>query len=448
MAPLGSFGGYDLLEEIARGGMGIVYKARQIRANRTVALKMILAGQLASDEDVKRFETEASAAATLDHPNIVPVFEVGENEGRHFYSMGFVDGQSLSDLLRQGPLAPKEAARLMRQVAQAVEYAHSQGIIHRDLKPQNILLSRDGTPRVTDFGLAKQLTASGELTATGQILGTPSFMSPEQARGDGREIGPLSDVYSLGAVLYCLVTGRPPFQAADVIETLRQVVMQEPVSPRLLNAAVDRDLETITLKCLQKEPIIRYRTAAALAEDLGRFLKHEPIVARPIGTLERTWRWCRRNPPLAGLVALLGIASAGFAIATVSILHAQQQRTFAQVDSLLNADPNAVPTILENLKPFDSTVAPRLREISQQELTDGQRWRLNLALLPNDPNQVDYLRDRLLESPPAEFKVIRDGLWNYREKIADYFWTIAQDKGSNAERRFRAACALGKLQLR
>ncbi len=303
VAPLGRFGGYELLEEIARGGMGIVYKARQIKANRTVALKMILAGQFASEEDVKRFETEASAAATLDHPNIVPIFEVGEHEGRHFYSMGFIDGQSLSDVLREGPLAPKEAARLIRQVSQAVEYAHTQGIIHRDLKPQNILLSRDRSPRVTDFGLAKQLAGASELTATGQILGTPSFMSPEQARGDTPAIGPLSDVYSLGAVLYCLLTGRPPFQSANVIETLRQVVSQEPVSPRLLNGAVGHDLETITLKCLQKDPAKRYQSAAELAGDLDRFLVGKPIHARPIGSTERLSRWCRRNPLVASLSA-------------------------------------------------------------------------------------------------------------------------------------------------
>ncbi len=257
-------------------------REREIKANRTVALKMILAGQFASAEDVKRFSRpKPSAAATLDHPNIVPIFEVGEHEGRHFYSMGFIDGQSLSDVLREGPLAPKEAAHLIRQVSQAVEYAHKQGIIHRDLKPQNILLSRDRSPRVTDFGLAKQLAGASELTATGQILGTPSFMSPEQARGDGPAIGPLSDVYSLGAVLYCLLTGRPPFQSANVIETLRQVVAQEPVSPRLLNGAVGHDLETITLKCLQKDPAKRYQSASELADDLDRFLVRKPIHASP-----------------------------------------------------------------------------------------------------------------------------------------------------------------------
>ncbi|HEV3303243.1 MAG TPA: tetratricopeptide repeat protein [Planctomycetaceae bacterium] len=336
--PLGRFGGYELLEEIARGGMGIVYKARQIKANRTVALKMILAGQLASTEDVKRFETEASAAATLDHPNIVPIFEVGEHEGRHFYSMGLVDGQSLSDILRDGPLAPKDAARLMRQVAHAVEYAHAQGVIHRDLKPQNILLSRDGSPRVADFGLAKQLSGTSELTATGQILGTPNFMSPEQARGDSHAIGPLSDVYSLGAVLYCLLTGRPPFQAANVIETLRQVVTQEPVSPRLLNGAIDLDLETITLKCLQKEPAKRYASAAKLTDDLDRFLIGKPIEARPVARIERVWRWCRRNPLAASLsaaVTLLLLISAigGTTLALIANQYAVRERAALKAES-------------------------------------------------------------------------------------------------------------------
>jgi eukaryotic-like serine/threonine-protein kinase len=341
MAPLGRFGGYELLEEIARGGMGIVYKARQTKANRTVALKMILAGQLASAADVKRFETEASAAATLDHPNIVPIFEVGEHEGQHFFSMGFVEGQSLSDVLRDGPLAPKEAARLMRLVADAVEYAHARGIVHRDLKPQNILLSRDGAPRVADFGLAKQLSGTSELTATGQILGTPNFMSPEQARGQSDAVGPLSDVYSLGAVLYCLLTGRPPFQAANVIETLRQVATQEPASPRLLNPAVDRDLETITLKCLQKEPANRYANARELADDLDNFLARRPILARPVGAAERIWRWCHRNPLAASLytaVAMLLIVG-GAGGATLAVIANRNARRADE--NAARADENA-----------------------------------------------------------------------------------------------------------
>jgi tRNA A-37 threonylcarbamoyl transferase component Bud32/predicted secreted protein len=333
--PLGFFAGYELLEVIAHGGMGIVYKARQVQANRTVALKMILVGQLASAEDITRFKTEASAAATLDHPNVVPVFEVGEHEGRHFYSMGLVEGQTLSELLQGGPLAPKEAARLMRQVAQAVAHAHAKGIIHRDLKPQNVLLSQDGSPRVADFGLAKQVSAGGDLTATGQVLGTPNFMSPEQARGAQAQIGPLSDVYSMGAMLYCLLTGRPPFQAANLIETLRQVATQEPVSPRLLNAAVDLDLETITLKCLEKEPAKRYATAMEFADDLDSFLNGRPIRARAVGATEHVWRWCRRNPLAASLCA---------AIATLLIVGGVGGTTLAVMAnrSALRADQNAL----------------------------------------------------------------------------------------------------------
>ena len=218
------FGEYELLEEIARGGMGVVYRARQVSLNRIVALKMIKSGEVATEEDVHRFKTEAEAAAQLDHPNIVPVFEVGEHDGQHFFSMRFVDGPSLQDRLREGPLPPKDAAAVVKLISEAVAYAHKRGIVHRDLKPANVLIDSDGQPRVTDFGLAKTITDASGMTVTGQILGTPSYMPPEQANGRTDEIGPLSDVYSLGAVLYCLLTGRPPYQAATLVETLKQVL--------------------------------------------------------------------------------------------------------------------------------------------------------------------------------------------------------------------------------
>nr|MCU0978409.1 serine/threonine protein kinase [Pirellulaceae bacterium] len=239
-----TFADYELLEEIARGGMGVVYKARQRSLNRTVAVKMILAGHLASPADHERFHAEAEAAANLDHPGIVPVFQVGEHEGQHFYSMGFVDGQTLTERLAQGPVAPREAALLTRDVAEAVQYAHSQGVVHRDLKPGNILLDRAGRPRVADFGLAKRVASETHLTMTGQVLGTPSFMPPEQARGQTDEIGPSADIYALGAVLYAMLTGRPPFQAATSLDTLYQVLTRDPVPPRQLNAQVPPDLET------------------------------------------------------------------------------------------------------------------------------------------------------------------------------------------------------------
>ncbi len=302
------FGDYELLGELARGGMGVVYKARQVNLNRLVALKMILAGKLAGAHDVERFLTEAKAAAQLDHPGIVPIFEVGEHEGHHFFSMGFVDGRSLAQRVTEGPLPPRGAAELLLDVARAVQYAHQRGVIHRDLKPGNILLDAHDRPRVTDFGVAKLTEGRSDITGTGQILGTPSYMPPEQAAGKMDQIGPPADVYALGAILYCLLTGRPPFQTASAMDTLRQVIDQEPVPVRQLIGQTPIDLETITLKCLEKDPTRRYSTASELADELQRFLNHEPIVARPVSRIERGWRWCRRNPGLAGLTGAVAVS--------------------------------------------------------------------------------------------------------------------------------------------
>ncbi|MCY2964547.1 MAG: WD40 repeat domain-containing serine/threonine-protein kinase [Planctomycetota bacterium] len=305
------FGDYELLEEIARGGMGVVYKARQVNLKRIVALKMILSGQLAGEEDVRRFHAEAEAAAKLDHPNIVPIFEIGQQQGQHYFSMALVEGESLGHALARGIFAPRAAAEMTKKIAEAIAYAHVQGVIHRDLKPANVLVDKDGQPRVTDFGLAKRIEpgdAVSQHTATGQILGTPSYMPPEQASGETARIGIHSDIYSIGAILYCLLTGRPPFQAATPLDTVMQVIQQEPVPPRQLNAAIPRDLETITLKCLEKDPHQRYSSARELAEELDRFLKGEPIHARSVSRIERGWRWCRRNPVVAGLTASLLLA--------------------------------------------------------------------------------------------------------------------------------------------
>ncbi len=303
--PNSRFADFDLLEELGRGGMGVVYKARQQSLNRIVALKMIRAGQLAGPDDMQRFLAEAQASAKLDHPGIVPVFEVGESDGQPFFVMGFVEGQTLSDMARHEPLDPERAAELVKEVGQAVHYAHEQSVVHRDLKPSNVLVDRAGKPRVMDFGLAKTLDNNKGMTVTGDVLGTPAYMPPEQAQGRIGDVGVRSDVYSLGAMLYDLLTGRPPFLAANVMETLQQVVEQQPVSLRQLNSSIPKDLETISLKCLQKEPEKRYATAKEVCEDLSCYLEGKPIAARPVSRVEKMWRWCKRHPAAASVLLLL-----------------------------------------------------------------------------------------------------------------------------------------------
>ncbi len=304
------FGDYELLEEIARGGMGVVYKARQKSLNRIVALKMVLGGPLASASLRQRFVAEAQAAAGLQHPNIVAIHEVGERAGQPFFSMDYVEGRNLAELLREGPLPPGQAAAYAKAIAEAVQYAHGRGILHRDLKPANVIIDQQDQPRITDFGLAKRLddaalcTPHSPLTVSGQVLGSPNFMAPEQAQGRQNDVGPPSDVYSIGALLYHLLSGRPPFQAAILTEVLRQVVTTEPAPPRLLNPSLPRDLETICLKCLEKDITRRYSTAQALAGDLGHFLRGEPILARPVGHVAKAAKWCRRNPRLASAVGV------------------------------------------------------------------------------------------------------------------------------------------------
>jgi serine/threonine-protein kinase len=274
------FDGYELLEELGRGAMGLVYKAWETSLKRFVALKMMLRGESASADDVTRFRTEAQSAARLSHPNIVPVYEVGECDGRVYFSMKYVEGKSLAARVAAGPLPPAEAARLVAAIARAVDHAHNAGILHRDLKPANVLLDPDGQPLVTDFGLAKQVEGGASLTGTGAIVGTPSYMAPEQAEGRAKEVGRPADVYALGAILYELLTGRPPFQAASVVDVLLLVRTEEVVPPRRLNPRIDPDLELVCLKCLEKRPEHRYPTAAALAGDLEAYLNSEPVSAR------------------------------------------------------------------------------------------------------------------------------------------------------------------------
>jgi serine/threonine-protein kinase len=279
--PPRSLGDFELIEELGRGGMGIVYRARQQSLNRDVAVKLILQGAQASELDKARFQAEVAAAARLEHPNIVPIYEVGESEGWQFFGMKLIEGETLASHISKGPVPEHQAVEWVLAVARAIEYAHSRGVVHRDLKPANILVDLAGVPHVTDFGLAKYTSASSaSLTQSGSILGTPSYMAPEQAAGNRGKVGPLSDVYSLGAILYSLVTGRPPFQGASPVDTVLLVLEQDPLPPRLLNRRISRDLEMIVLKCLQKPSELRYASASALADDLQAYLAGESIIAR------------------------------------------------------------------------------------------------------------------------------------------------------------------------
>ena len=363
-------GDYELLEEIARGGMGVVYKARQVSLKRLVALKMILAGEYAGPEELARFRTEGEAVARLQHPNIVQIYEVGSHEGHPYFSLEYCGGGSLAQRLGGTPLPPKQAAQIAETLARAMHVAHQAGIIHRDLKPANVLLSvaggqwpvvsedksqqvsslttdhwpRNTVLKITDFGLAKKqsgpeagetpsayLSAAG-LTVSGAIVGTPSYMAPEQAAGKGKEVTHAADVYALGAILYEMLTGRPPFRAAAPLETMMMVVANDPVPPGQLNSRTPRDLETICLKCLHKEPHKRYASAADLADDLARFQRGEPITARPVSTAERTWRWCRRNPVVAGLAATVLVTLVAL-LAVGLVYDAQLQRTLQEVEA-------------------------------------------------------------------------------------------------------------------
>jgi WD40 repeat protein/tRNA A-37 threonylcarbamoyl transferase component Bud32 len=360
--------GYEILSELGRGGMGVVYKARQTRLGRVVALKMILSGSHAGKEQLARFRTEAEALARLQHPNIVQVFEVGESEGRPYFSLEFCEGGSLDRKLAGVPLPPEQAAPLCETVARAIAAAHRASVIHRDLKPANVLLTVDGTPKVTDFGLAKKLDEAGQ-THTGEVMGTPSYMAPEQAEGK-KEIGPAADVYALGAMLYEMLTGRPPFRAATTLETLMQVVLSEPVPPRQLNTKVPRDLETICLKCLAKECRQRYASAEELAEDLRRWREGEPIQARHGSVTGRLWRKAHRHRvPAASLLAVLLV----LAVAGIVALSARHTRRLAALQSAFEVGLDAEDWTPQHLASLDGLVADLERLAPEQAATARQR---------------------------------------------------------------------------
>ena len=396
--------GYDVQSVLGRGGMGVVYRARHLKLNRTVALKMLLSGAYASPNELVRFQREAEAVAGLSHPNIVQVFDVGELDGRPYFTMEFVEGQSLAERLAGTPQPARQTAAFMAILSQAVQVAHDGGVIHRDLKPANVLLATDGTPKISDFGLARRFEDASDLTMTGARIGTPSYMAPEQAAGLTSTVGPPADIYALGAILYEMLTGRPPFRAETAIETERQVIIEEPVPPSRLNAQTPRDLETICLKCLRKDPSRRYARAAELADDLRRFLEGKPVQARPVGWLERVWRWGKRNHDFAS--ALSGIALLLTMIVVGSLWVAAHFRKL-EGDQRQLADKNGL-------------LADEKGELHRQSETQGKELRQNLyltemnlageaATFPSGLGRVDQLLARWKHELPD----LRNWEWYY-----------------------------------
>jgi WD40 repeat protein/predicted Ser/Thr protein kinase len=356
---------YEILEEVARGGMGVVYRARQKSLNRTVALKVLLGGLFAGEEGRRRMKSEATLAARLQHPNIVPVFDTGSLDGQPFYSMAFVEGRTLAEVAQHGPLAPKRAARYLARMAEAVHYAHGEGVLHRDLKPSNVLIDASDEPHITDFGLAKALDAAPQ-TLTGGVLGSPAYMPPEQALGRTSEVTARSDVYSLGAILYELLTGRPPFQGTNLAAVIAQVKDVDPVAPRRLDAGIPADLETICLKCLEKQPLRRYTSAGELAADLQRYLRGEPVHARPISATGRAWRWAQRRPLAAtsiGVSILMLLLSA--AVLGVSSIRIRESRDVAQA--------RLADALFSEAQALRKANSPGWRERCLQNLAEAKR---------------------------------------------------------------------------
>lgn len=426
-----SIPGYEILGELGRGGMGVVYKARQVSLNRIVALKMILAGAHAGQEATTRFLREAEIIARMKHPHVVQVHEFGSHEGKAFFSLEYLEGGSLADKLRGEPQSPAQAAQMVEVLACAVEAAHTQGVVHRDLKPGNVLLTSDGAPKITDFGLAKQ--GESGTTATGQVMGTPSYMAPEQAGGKSKEIGPTVDIYALGAILYELLTGRPPFKGASAWDTLQMVVGMEPVPPRQLQPKVPRDLETICLKCLHKDAGRRYRSALALAEDMHRFLNDEPIHARPIRAPERMLRWARRSPRVATLsaavVLLVILLLAGSFLATARIAHsrdnerslresaddsAQNYRQLAEKERLTADSAKNAASLLANL--FESSDPIRILGGTRSSRRSAEERRSLCEMLDSAHRDI---RSKFTREP-ALLALLLDAIGNAYRSLGEY----------------------------
>ncbi len=461
-APLPALPGYEILEELGRGGQSVVYKARQPALDRLVALKMILASPAADAEERARFRLEAEAVAHLEHPHIVPIYEVGAQAGRPYFALEYVAGGTLARKLAGMPLPGREAAALLETLARAMHWAHQRGIVHRDLKPANVLLTADGRPKIADFGLAKRLEAAATLTHTGSVMGTPAYMAPEQAVGKNREVGPAADVYALGTILYEMLTGRPPFLGATPLDVLAQVVDADPVAPSRLQPKVPRDLETICLKCLHKEPLRRYASAADLADDLRRFQAGRPIRARPVGWPGRVVKWVRRRPGVAALTAAVvvvvlaglgtGLALTAWALGErdrarerlAEARRADRRRVQAQVGQLGSAAPEAVPGLLAALAEDREAVRPRLRELWADATGDRpRRMRAALALLADDPGLRQPLADWMTEvQDPREVLLVRAVLAPRGAGLAPGLWRKVDDPAVGGAARFRTLVAL------
>lgn len=456
--PIPTVPGYDLLEVLGRGGMGVVYKARQRGLKRLVALKMLLAGAHASEAHMARFQAEAEAVAQFQHPNIVQIHQVGQHEGLPFFSLEFVEGGSLEQELKRQPQPPETAARHAETLARAMAYAHQHGVIHRDLKPANVLIAQDGTLKITDFGLARRLESDSRQTASGTIMGTPNYMAPEQAAGRTDDIDERADVYALGAILYEMLTGRPPFQGASVLDTLQMVRHQEPVPPRQLNPAVPLDLDTITLKCLQKDPRQRYASAAALADDLAAYREGRPITARPVGAAERAWRWCRRNPVVAALTAAV---AASLVVGTVvSVLYAVeahrqatlagQARTLAEANQRTAEDNARIARHNEQKARENEERAvqgeEQARQMAQEARSQHERavkgmidmvgdFQRAVAPRPGDPFEPERrkVRQALVESAVKSLNTVAEGL--EQSGASPYARAVAQNNLAGTFRR-------------